>query len=639
MRSRRPAFSLLEVLVSLAILGVGLGVGMMALRPAEGSLQSRALAQRMASQFRRMRERAMALGIPTAMAFSGMGPVYQSCVRLEGEEHPRAQGVDRWDHELKTAACFTGIWPLDGGQWQPPASSPLDLQTWAAGFSGQPLFAYLPNGTLVSNQSTLDGQTYLVCASGGNYQTSSNRLTAASRPWVVELSPTGEIDIRSGLPRGSQVASTGGGWPALTAPPSRPAWPTLGPQLRSVEPVPVPAPNSLPAGINASVTPGGYITFQAYATDRSASSLICDWEQSSGSFSAVNATRMEWNPIQQQWVSHWTFTPPPGARTNDIYQLTCKVHDSDGRYDTSQIGVNHRVLVTKRQRLAYLSNRQAPNPGLFQLLVCNTDGTERKMLVNQAGLLISPRWSMDGEELIYLRSPAGVWGLDDFQLHQVKADGTQQRLLVNPAPRWSGIYSANYSFDGTRVLFVAGSPGTFELASVARDGTGVRLEMGGSTFSGSASFNGMATHPTTGNLLLANMDGRFFFVDPDAHISYNVSQTGQLYGCEMCFSPDGQWLIFSSRLRSMYKSRFHFDGTRAVIDPPVELTQAGQGQTPSMGMDPDVVYYQRRISPSSRCLARFSLSLDRYSDISTQRTPTEDEDDCCVTNYPENQLP
>ena len=176
---------------------------------------------------------------------------------------------------------------------------------------------------------------------------------------------------------------------------------------------------------------------------------------------------------------------------------------------------------------------------------------------------------------------------------------------------------------------------------MALDGSDLRLEnpTQGPPLTGAANYNGLATHPTTGNLLLCDRAGHFFFLDHDAQRSFPVAQSQIFRDCECCFSPDGNWLVFSAGLTDLYKSGFHFDGSQVVIDPPVRLSQAGSGETPSMGMDPDTVYYQRRTSPTSRRLARSSLSLNRYTDISRAGGGTEDEDDCCITTFPETVVP
>lgn len=626
-------------MICMTLLVLGMAISLSGLKRGGTSEQSRSLAQVLSDQFRQARDSAISRGIPVGLGFQPAGLV-QSLYRLEGEKSPRVVGGYRWDREFPQAAAYLGKWPLNAPwTWKAPAevaaSRGLDLESWAPSHKNDALFVYLPSGRLVSNQPSFGGAQHLVTGLGFG---GGAMLTGVDRPFTLTLWPDGETALSGGL-SGSSLGPASG-LPGLLAvsPWQRPADPA--PEITSVEPCPPPVPETLPPGIDASVSPEGYLTFTAYANDYQGEPLACLWRtETSGSFSAQEESRMEWDAGLNSWVSRWTFTPPPSANVNDVYTLHCRVSDPGGQAAESTFGVAGRVLVTRRQKVAYLSDQLTGDIERLHLYTCNTDGTERRQVTKQARLVIAPKWSMDGSRIIYLTSNA-AWPAEYFRLRSVNPDGSDDRLLYDPGltyPR--GLVSAVYSFDGRRVLVLANRGSSFDLVSVAEDGSEVQVinpTSGPPLPAVKPNYNGLQMDPKTGNLLICDENGTYSYVDADARTSFPVTQPQKFPVVEHCFSPDGQWIYFSVELTKMYRASFQFDGGQVTIGTAEELPAFGIAQTPSAGLVSDTIFYQRQVSPTVRRLARYSISQNKAVDLTDNNYF---EDDCCVTNFPDTVLP
>lgn len=619
----------------MSLLGLGMAISMSGWKPASNSEQSRSLGDVLNDRFRQARDSAVSRGVPVGIGFARNG-LAQSFYTIEGEKQPRVVGGYRWDREFPQASAYLGQWPLEAPlNWNAPADVPgargLDLDAWTPDHKNDALFVYLPSGRLVSNQPSFGGAQHLV--SGLAFAGSPN-LTRADRPYTLTLWPDGESSLASGLTGATSLSSSAVPDPLQQV--SRWLRPPDGPpNILSVEPSPPPVPETLPAGIDASVSPGGYLTFTAYANDPQGEPLACSWTQSSGSFSSQAESRMEWDPGLNAWVSRWTFTPPPSAQVNDVYSLTCKVSDPNGQRDEDTFGVAGRVLVTHKQKLAYVSNQSTNNIYRSNLYVCNTDGTERRQLTHLPSLLISPHWAMDGSKIIYLSS-VNPWPGTFLKLRSVNPDGTDDKLLFDPSGHWgAGVVAAIYSYDGRRILMLGSHGSAFDLASVAEDGSDLQIinPTSGPAFAAvTPENNGIQMDPKTGNLLICDLAGTYYYVDPDSRVSYPVNQDAKYPSVEHCFSPDGNWVFFSVALTKMYRAPFHFDGSHVTIGPAQYLPACGQAQTPNAGMMGDTVFYQRDLSPTCRRLARYSISQNKAVDLTTN---SYFEDDCCVANFPD----
>lgn len=86
-----------------------------------------------------------------------------------------------------------------------------------------------------------------------------------------------------------------------------------------------------------------------------------------------------------------------------------------------------------------------------------------------------PVWSPDGREIAYSFEPEHALPGTETYLHVMRADGTEQRRLVEPLRASEGI-APSWSPDGRRIAFAAQAYGTYGIALyvVNRDGTGLR---------------------------------------------------------------------------------------------------------------------------------------------------------------------
>jgi type II secretory pathway pseudopilin PulG len=592
---RRRAFTLAELLSAMVLAAFMLAMGLMGLRAPATSQQSKLLAQLLVARLGQARQRAAASGEPVALAIPG--GLAQNCYLLQGDRSPRRVAVWDWRGELPQAFCYAGQWPLDApAQWLPTPMQRLNLSGWGVPQPGDSLLAFSPSGEVDSNLSSYNGDVHLLACTG-----LTGSLDSVSYPYTVHLAPSGSARWSSGLDSGSAVAQPASGSPAAGAQPPGPAGLNANPSLASVEPMPRPAPGSLPDGIDASVRPEGYLTFQVRGSDPDHDVLRCFWTTTRGNFSNTVETRMDWDEASGQWLGRWTFAPPPGADPGDIYELSCTLKDGRGGSVTGTFGVGGRVLVLKRPRLCFSSNADTLDPVRRSLFISNLDGTERKRVFDGRGTLDCPRWSPDGSLLVFLYDPSGGIALD---LWVVRPDGSGLKRLIDAnANGWALIAGAVFTPDGTKIIATGYQSSSTALVWCRSDGSkpsnpSVQGFDTIATLPGAAAFTGMDVHPTTGHIMVSMKDGSLHLLKTDG-TQVTVNQPAPPPGSpqpQVTFSPDGTKIYLNPFLQTIDVHPFTYNGSGpATVGPATKVIDMSKGpaQGPHISFDGQYLFYER----------------------------------------------
>ncbi|MBX3170728.1 MAG: prepilin-type N-terminal cleavage/methylation domain-containing protein [Candidatus Eremiobacteraeota bacterium] len=200
MKSR--AFSLLEILVALALASLMVGLGALQLRGARDSSSSRALAMVMAEELRRARETAIATQTPVAVCLptnSLTTPLAQKFYLASGLSMARVTRVVDFSGDFPQALIFQGTWPAGSGFSTYPRvngqrNSAFDANRWlrnpnspAYDMSKDFALVFTPEGGVVSNGLPyLQGCYQLVAASGATATPAATPAAATgSRPGLA----------------------------------------------------------------------------------------------------------------------------------------------------------------------------------------------------------------------------------------------------------------------------------------------------------------------------------------------------------------------------------------------------------------------------------------------------------------------
>ena len=149
------------------------------------------------------------------------------------------------------------------------------------------------------------------------------------------------------------------------------------------------------------------------------------------------------------------------------------------------------------QRLAFASTRS----GESEIYTMLADGSDQRIIGDQAGFLCYPAWSPDGSQIIFtsgadivtvdLDDPLGTrsvissgrdpsfspdgsritfarWVGDAFDVFIADADGSNEvRLTTHPKPDWNPVFSP----DGAKIAFASYRDANWEIYTIRVDGT------------------------------------------------------------------------------------------------------------------------------------------------------------------------
>ena len=410
----RRAFSLMEMLVLLGLLGMMLGLVTVNLGGRTHAANTRAVAELLADHLRLARAMAISQGRPCALAIPG--GCSQTCYRLEGENTPKITQIIH----LSGGSVFWGHYP--GPTWSAAPLNPgypFSLTTWNPPHPEDALLVFLPDGSLVTNRQQTGNAYRLVAASA--VEITAGVLQHAADAITVQISLAGQVSIVPGIPEAGPGVQgpPGNAFNPFPAPP-RGAGPNRNPQFVApyLEVSPKPQLSTLPVAApprsNATVASDGTVSLTTLATDPDGDPLFCRWEgkgpQGEGMFSCPGGARMRWDGKNQLWTSTWTWHPPKNAVPGDQYELNCTVVDDRGGSTTpAEVGVDTvRVAVVARGYLAYSSNVLNLGPQAKSLFRCNWDGTDPFCLAppdfSTPSAIFCIQWSPDGSKVSFIQN-------------------------------------------------------------------------------------------------------------------------------------------------------------------------------------------------------------------------------------------
>lgn len=461
---RRRGLTIVEMMVSLTLMALLLGVVAVNFHAPRGRADSKGAAVVLASALRQARQQALAEGRTVALAFaSDNGVVGHSSgfYQLVGETKPQVATRTSFVTEYGGVGVFCGQYA--GLTWTSayPASLNLgnfSLGAWQAPFPQDHMVAFLPNGLAVSDLPLGDGAYRLVVARSFSYSGSPATLSAAEEPRTVSIRPTGEVLEDNQVPGSTNVAFQPGGLREGAALPPIHSSANQNPELVTPFLRLNPEVNAAmlasvaPAGSTATVPPNGMLTFTIYASDPDGDQLWCKWT-GPGTFSSEEGARMVWNEADKRWVGEWSWRVPQGAKADDTYSLACTVYDNHGGV-TSPVDVG--LSMPKPAIISGQSLLCAMLDGAYRW---NWDGTGAQRIVRREDVLnkaiTRARWSPDFSTVaivagndVYLCTPDGqnlqllysyqdpvdalCWDRDGLKLYAITRDQLHS-LISDPS--------------------------------------------------------------------------------------------------------------------------------------------------------------------------------------------------------------
>ncbi len=422
MKTRR-GFTIVEMMVSLTLMALLLGVVAVNFHAPRGRADSKGAAVVLASALRQARQQAVSQGRTVAVAFAsenGARAHSAGFYQLVGETKPQVVTRTSFTSEYGGVGVFCGRY--DGPSWTTSYPATLNtenfaLGTWLAPYPQDHMVAFLPNGLAISDLPLGDGAYRLVVAKTFSYSGSPATLSAAQEPRTVSIRPTGEVIEDAQVPGSTSVAFTVGDQGEGAALPAITSASNAAPQLVTPFLKLNPDVNAdmlaavAPAGSTATVPPNGMLTFTVYAKDPDGDQLWCKWT-GPGTFSSDEGARMVWNESEKRWVGEWSWRVPKGAKADDTYNLACTVYDNHGGV-TSPVDVG--LTMPKPAIISGQSLLCAMLDGAYRW---NWDGTGAQRLVSREDVnnksITRARWSPDysavaivADNDVYLCTPEG----------------------------------------------------------------------------------------------------------------------------------------------------------------------------------------------------------------------------------------
>ena len=441
----RRGFSLAEVMVALAVIFL-IGGGLLNLGGRRNPAKTSGVAEVLEEEFRAARLDAMKGKTYVAVVFPSEGgnkPHTSSYYRLEGLQKPRLTRSVNLAEEYPGLSVFIGYWGLDGSALNDPeagntvtlgtSQQDWDFSQWEAPFPMDHHLVFGPTGKVYSsNLPRFDNAYHFLITeavefSGGNLDGIRTFIpTKVLAPNTVTVSLTGYVGTSRGvLAQNGSVKEASGEFQSATRPAHAPRVPgpsTTDPQIASVDIYPLPEPETLPAGVDATVDLRGYLTLEVSALDTDGDRVFCNWTaekvsgggSGSGAFSAPQQNQMDWQG--GSWISTWEWRPPSDALAGDIYQLEVSVTDETGRTTQGHLGASGRVEVIAKGQIVYERGQD--------IWIVNADGTGERNLTNHPARDFEPAISPDGTRIAFMSNRTG-----SIQFFNMGADGTNVRKL------------------------------------------------------------------------------------------------------------------------------------------------------------------------------------------------------------------
>jgi Tol biopolymer transport system component len=120
------------------------------------------------------------------------------------------------------------------------------------------------------------------------------------------------------------------------------------------------------------------------------------------------------------------------------------------------------------EKIAFVSSHERK----FAIYIIKTDGSELTKLTDDMTVLLSPRWSPDGKQIIFSACLEGEGEcVGNFDIFSVNADGSQ---LVNLTNNQAEDMNPDWSPDGKQIVFNSNRSGNHEIYSMTADGKDIK---------------------------------------------------------------------------------------------------------------------------------------------------------------------
>jgi len=515
----RRGFTLTEVLVTVLLLALSIGLGFSMATHARGRWTVRGVAVRLLADIRWARQRARATGLYAGIGLPAGDLACQQYAVVEAD--PRSPWLLRIVRLVDWSQTGEQVFLLPwgpGADAEPPAVRDSQdvarvLEAWQQDVPGRYL-AFGPSGVPRTRDLPQDGQGGLALALVAGARVSG---TAANRVWspayTLALSHSGMVKIVQGVP-GQEAASDDS-----PQPPPVSAFGDLPMDRNRANRPPVIVTPGSASGLeiqsdamdpavarSGSVYQEGRMLLAVRATDPDGDRLYASWGDrelapsgptpspptdtptemptGAGSYTIRGLTPMSWDPQGNPegggaWIGTVEWTPPQGAAPGDWFALGVTVEDLKGqrvsRWITVQVG-------QRKGSVAYFTGGQ--------IRVINSDGTVARSL----GSGTYPQLSPDGLQVAFWDTSSTTEGLAVMNL-----DGSGCRMVREGTQPWDDIC---WSPDGSALAY------TQDWTTTGR-----------------------------GNIVLTGLDGTPLGEVTDSRYP--------LVDSHMSWSPDGHWIAYA----------------------------------------------------------------------------------------------
>ncbi|NCT11476.1 MAG: type II secretion system protein, partial [Rhodobacterales bacterium] len=444
MKYGRRGFTLIEILVALALIAMAAGLAFVNLHRPVAKANSRVVADQVGEFLRRARNRAQKEARPVAVVLpnkGGSASVCQSVAELDGPVNPIITRVKDFSGEHPETVLFigtydaSGVWSIDPpqpgnsgyyaqGLGSLPALAPIN--DWVGGNANN-LLVFLPDGTVLGNDLPhLNGDYKIVVSQGavtgggaaqGNgimdVSPTLHGLTAASDPYTVSVSALGVVTVTKGVDQATSVAlsekplALGSPAPALLPD----AKTTVNPQILELSVRPSAGFMKGAYGLDQILHPSRQLSLTVSAKQSNDEELFCEFFMSSGSgqFSVSGVQKMYYQPyfppfLEAGWRSTVQWSPPPGAVAGQAFTVDAVVTSSRGGSATTEGNTSLRkVIYTYDKGRIYFSGLSAVTD-LEEIYSVRADGTDlRKVTYQDTPDIVQrfPAGARDGHKLLY----------------------------------------------------------------------------------------------------------------------------------------------------------------------------------------------------------------------------------------------
>lgn len=513
MRRVRSGFSLLEIVISIFVLGLVLSVGALTFQSTISRERGKGLSHTLAAELRAARATAMQSEKFVAVCIPNGGsnnPFSRSFAIRGGYDRGELIRTINFDNDL-AATIYTGRWPGDN------LETFDELPRWIGEADDEFRLVFRPDGTALSEDlAEKDGKYHFVVAA--NMDASGDRLTRVTSPTTIWVSKAGTIGVmESVLPGGTLPESTSLPTVAELAPP-KPPTNSGEPVISAVDFLPIDVEGLEDVGLGQTAVqihpqqkrPGmgqngieyGLSTFRFRATDSDGGPLTFSIEVAAdkgepGNFSYQESasalgptTGGQMNFVQAEdgewvWESVISWRPPPGAPMGTVYDFTLVVEDPEGNKTELASGADlmPRMALLKPENIVYETNQH-------QLVMTNLDGTSHRKLTLDEEDESKPFFSSDGTRLYsFYEDP------DELSIITRNADGTNRKRLR----KFPLSFFRKITFDpfNSYAAYLTGSSETVEVRFEVLKSKQVQIDVGSSSDSSTSTTTTSTTSTST----------------------------------------------------------------------------------------------------------------------------------------------